>query len=254
MSLHFKKSGSGDALVLIHGLFGSLENLGAIARLLSAHFTVYSVDLPNHGRSLHTETTSLESLSHLLLEWLDQQQLQKVHIFGHSLGGKVGMELALRHPERVDRLVVVDIAPVHYEPHHHEVFGGLLAIDPTVLASRAEADTTLKQHVDDMVIRSFLLKNLVKEPGGHFSWRMNLPVIHRGYAELVKGNHAESSFHGDTLFLKGGNSDYIKEHFRDDILSRFPKAGLKVIANTGHWLHAEKPEIVAKITQKFFSQ
>lgn len=248
--LYSRHQGQGEPLVLIHGLFGSLENLGALAKLLSQHFTVYSVDLPNHGRSPHTADMSLQSMAAAVGEWMDGQGLSSAHFLGHSLGGKTAMEFALRHPARVRKLIVVDIAPVGYPPHHNDVFAGLLNIDPDSLGSRQEADHLLLPHVPELAVRSFLLKNLVKEESG-FHWRMNLPVIHRCYSQLISANSGELSFAGDVLFFKGGNSDYIGESQRDAILDKFPNAQLKVIANTGHWLHAEKPELVATLSLKF---
>lgn len=252
MSLNFKKSGSGEPLVLVHGLFGSLENLGGIARLLQDQFTVYSVDLPNHGRSPHFSPTSLEQMSEEIGRWFDEQGLTHAHWLGHSLGGKVCMELALNRPDIVGRLVVVDIAPIKYGQHHDDVFAGLLSVDPAQLKSRSEADKIIAEHVPEIAVRSFLLKNLQKEGDG-FVWRMNLHALHNHYLSLIKANRQDASFAGPTMFLKGGNSPYIGESQREDILSRFPNAQLKVVANTGHWLHAEKPEVVAKLVSKFLT-
>jgi len=250
-SLYFRRAGEGEPLLLIHGLFGSLENLGALARPLAESFTVYSLDLPNHGRSPQVDSMSLASMTETLLAWLDEQKLGQVHLLGHSLGGKVAMELELRHPERVKNLAVLDIAPVDYPPHHNDVFAGLLALDTTQLQSRSEADHLLKAHVPEIAVRSFLLKNLVKDPQGGFAWRMNLPIIHRDYPQLIAANRRGASFGGNTLFIKGGNSDYLQAKYRDDILERFPKAAIKIVPDTGHWLHAEKPELVARLVKRF---
>ena len=252
MPLHFKKTGEGAPVVLIHGLFGSLENLGAIARFLSKQFTVFSLDLPNHGKSLHTDSTDLNSMCMLVKSWMEEHNLDSAHILGHSLGGKVAMELALNFPRCVDRLVVIDIAPVTYPARHNDVFGGLLSFDPNSIESRHEADAHLREHVEESAVRSFLLKNLVKVESG-FEWRMNLPVIHQAYQNLISENRTEREFLGEVLFLKGANSDYIQKAHREAIESRFPNTSLKVIDNTGHWLHAEKPEIVSKIITRFFT-
>ncbi len=237
--------------MLIHGLFGSLENLGAIARLLSEHFTVYSVDLLNHGRSPQTNSVSLDIMVDAFFEWLNEQGLDQVHLVGHSLGGKVAMEFALTHPERVDKMVVMDIAPVHYDPHHNAVFQGLFAVNVNDIRSRSDAENAMKPFVPEDAVRSFLLKNLVRSSSGQFSWRMNLNALHEGYASLIRANAKEKAFPRDTLFVKGGASDYIQESHREEIMSRFPKAGLKVVANTGHWLHAEKPQLVARLIDNF---
>ncbi|MFL0804147.1 MAG: alpha/beta fold hydrolase [Agarilytica sp.] len=250
MPLHHKHQGQGAPLVLIHGLFGSLENLGAIARMLAHDFSVYSLDLPNHGRSPHVDDTSLPAMSKQVAQWMAQHKLENAHIVGHSLGGKTAMELALTRPALVDRLVVMDIAPSTYPPHHSDVFKGLLSVDIDNIRSRSEAEEAMKSHVPEIAVRSFLLKNIQRESSGRFSWRMNLTALHAHYADLICGN-SNKVFDGDTLFLKGGASDYITEKNRDDIVRRFPKSALKVVVNTGHWLHAEKPEIVSKLIQRF---
>lgn len=252
MELNFSQAGDGPPLLLIHGLFGSLENLGGIARPLAERFSVYSVDLPNHGRSPHTDSLSLSSLAEALESWLDSRQLGQVSVVGHSLGGKVGMELALTHPARVDNLIVMDIAPVKYPPHHDEVFAGLAAIQTASLTTRSEADDILKQFVSDTAVRSFLLKNLVKKGKG-YAWRMNLPVLQQHYDEILAGNAEDKRFGGEVLFIKGGDSKYIQEKHRDTILFRFPKANVKIVPGTGHWLHAEKPDLIASIITRFIN-
>jgi Predicted hydrolases or acyltransferases (alpha/beta hydrolase superfamily) len=248
--LHAKEAGSGKPVVLIHGLFGSLENLGGIARKLAEHHHIYSLDLPNHGRSDHTDQTSLAEMADTVYRWLQRQSFCHASFVGHSLGGKVVMELALTHPEVVDRLAVLDIAPVHYTPRHNDVFSGLLALNMDELKSRSEADDQLRQYVQEPAVRSFLLKNLVRKEG-RFSWRMNLKALHHHYPKLVGGNRSGSCFRGQTLFLKGGRSNYIEPHHKDEILTRFPLAKVKIVADTGHWLHADKPDLVTRLLLKF---
>lgn len=249
--LYHRTSGQGEPLVMIHGLFGSMENLGALARFLKDSYTIYSVDLPNHGRSGHAEDMHLQSMAAAVAKWMDQQGLTQAHFLGHSLGGKVAMETALQASSRVKKLVVMDIAPVTYSARHNDVFDGLLAIDPSQISSREEANDLMLPHVPDVAVRSFLLKNLVKGENG-FEWRMNLDDLHKNYPFLIEGN-SPAVFPNDTLFLKGGNSDYITSEHREAILQRFPRAQLKVVPNTGHWLHAEKPELVARLVKKFLA-
>lgn len=249
MPLFARSQGAGPPLVLLHGLFGTLENLGGIAKPLAQHFTVISLDLPNHGRSQPLATLSLPLMAQQVATWLAGQGIQQAHFLGHSLGGKVLMELALQQPNLVEKLVVLDIAPVHYSPHHNAVFEGLLALQPSQLTSRAEADAQLAPYVPETAIRSFLLKNLVKTEQG-FAWRMDLPIIHRDYAAII-GANSPAAFTGPTLFIKGGDSPYIQAQHQDAILQRFPHAQVKVVPNTGHWLHAEKPEVVAGVCRRF---
>lgn len=252
MPLHVKQAGNGKPLVLIHGLFGSLENLGSIARQLAERFCVYSLDLPNHGRSPHTDDTSLAHMAGVVSQWLHQQHFSQASFIGHSMGGKVAMELALTEPDLVDRLAVLDIAPVYYSPHHNRVFEGLLSLQPDALASRAEADAYLSLHVQEPAVRSFLLKNLVKQEQG-YGWRMNLATLHNSYERLVGANRSDTVFQGRTLFLKGANSNYIKPEYREEIRRRFPSSLVQVVAGTGHWLHAEKPDRVAQLLLEFLS-
>lgn len=249
MPIDYSTRGEGEPLVLVHGLFGTRENLGAIAKILSESFTVYSVDLPNHGRSAHVDEFDLRHMADALAAWMDRIELKSAHFFGHSLGGKAAMELALVYPDKVQKLVVADIAPVEYEHRHEGVFTGLLAIDIDALDSRVTADKVLAETVPEKPVRSFLLKNLQRNDG-KFEWRMNLKSIHKNYAELVRGNH-EACFDRPVLFLKAQNSDYIKSEHREDIVSRFPNTELKVVSNTGHWLHAEKPELIARLVARF---
>lgn len=249
--LHFREAGEGPPLVLIHGLFGSLENLGGLARPLSERFKVYSIDLPNHGRSPHGTGTTIASMAAQLGDWLETQGLGSCLLLGHSLGGKVAMELALSAPDKVERLLVLDIAPSAYTSRHQSVFNGLRAIQPDRLATRAEAEQILSEHVPEAGVRSFLLKNLVKADSG-FQWRMNLLELASAYPELIAENRA-GTFGGPTLFVKGGRSDYLQEEHRADVLGRFPYAQFKVVADAGHWLHAEKPGIVAALAMRFFA-
>ena len=249
--LHHRVAGQGKPLVAIHGLFGSMENLGAVVRHLRDDYTVYSLDLPNHGRSPHKAGMHLQAMAGQVREWMAHFGIDKAHFLGHSLGGKVAMETALQTPECVDKLVVMDIAPVNYSARHNDVFAGLFAVDPARISSREEADRLMSEHVKESAVRSFLLKNLVKTDAG-FEWRMNLADLHQSYPSLIEGN-TSSRCDCPTLFLKGGDSDYIQETHRDDILSRFPNTQLKVIPDTGHWLHAQKPELVARLVKKFLA-
>lgn len=251
--LHFKVAGEGAPLILLHGLFGSSENVGAIARLLSANFKVYSVDLPNHGRSSHRDGAGLEHMAHAVWQWLEEVGISNPVIVGHSLGGKVAMEIALTHPQQLAGLVIIDIAPVAYPPRHQDVFAGLNAVDPMALSSRADAEKLMAPYVQEAAVRSFLLKNLVKVDRG-FSWRMYLDDIQREYPNLINENRAGAVFHAPVLFLKGGASDYIRADHHQAITRRFPAAQFKVIANAGHWLHAEKPELTVTLIRKFLDE
>lgn len=250
MKLHSTVVGDGPPLVLIHGLFGSQENLGALARNLKQSFCVYSLDLPNHGRSSHGDKVDLKTMKEAVCSWMDDARLASAAIVGHSLGGKVAMEIALNEPTRAETLVVMDIAPVAYDPHHNSIFAALEALDLATYTRRNEIDLTLSQAIPETAVRSFLLKNLARAESGGYQWRMNLNALSRDYPQLIREN-TEAVYDGATLFLKGGTSDYLKSEHQTAVVSRFPAAEFKVVAGTGHWLHAEKPELVASLIKKF---
>ena len=253
LKLHAKVAGKGEPIILLHGLFGSLENLGGIARLLSKSFEVHSLDLRNHGRSPHHQQMHYASLAADVEHYMNSVNLDKVHILGHSMGGKTGMQLALDFPERVNKLIVADIAPVQYGRHHDDVFQGLQRIDPSQLKSRQQADELIRKDVPEIAVRQFLLKNLVKHGAGSFGWRMNLSAIKDNYIHIIAGQHHERAFAGKVLFIKGGASDYIKPQYKEHTIKLFPKAEIRVIPNTGHWLHAEKPDVFTAICKRFLN-
>ncbi len=250
MQLNLQISGSGAPLIIMHGLFGTLLNWSGQIKALSEHFTVYAVDLRNHGRSPHADKTSYPLMADDILELMDQQGLESAHILGHSMGGKVAMQLALNHPQRVNKLIIVDIAPVQYPNHHGDVFTGLNAVDLGSLTSRAEADKQLSQYVDELSVRQFLLTNLYRTEEKRFTWRMNLPVLESCYDEISKAPSGPA-FEKPVLFIKGENSDYITADYREQILSLFPKAEYRLIQGSGHWPHAEKASIFTRLVLNY---
>jgi esterase len=252
MKLHGKQfSTQGEPLLVMHGLFGSLGNWSWHCRQLSKDFAVYGLDLRNHGASPHSDEMDYTHMAQDVLEFMDDHGIARAHLLGHSMGGKVAMQVALSAPQRVERLVVADIAPVTYRGEHDDIFAGLLAIDLAALQSRTEADHILAPYEPDELVRQFLLTNLMKNPEGGFHWRINLPVLQSNYERLREKPAATGPFEGPTLFVKGALSNYITEQHRDDILARFPRARTKVIMHTGHWLHAEKPETFYRIVLQF---
>ncbi len=250
MILHTDITGQGEPLVLIHGLFGSYENLGVIARSLQDKFQIINLDLRNHGRSPHSEQMNYPLMAADVLETLDAQGLNQVSVLGHSMGGKVAMQLALQAPERVKKLILADISPVVNEPRHAGILRAMQQIDLTTLQDRREADQQLSATVTELGVRQFLLKNLVKE-GNTFSWRLNLPALVANYPEILAAPQAKEPYLGPVLFIKGGDSDYLQPSHQDAIQQLFPHAKAKVIQGTGHWLHAEKPAAFSKIVADF---
>ena len=251
VDLNFSVSGSENTpVILLHGLFGMGDNLLSLAKVLEKNYTVYRVDLRNHGRSGFDKTMSLPEMASDVATWMDQQGIEQADFLGHSLGGKVAMQLALTSPERVNKLVVADIAPVEYPPHHSDVLEGLQQVKLSELSSRRDADQVLSQFIEEPGVRQFLLKSLYKDEQG-FHWRFNLDVIVSEYDHLRQGVSGEP-FANPVLFIKGEHSKYIRAENQPVIKKLFPNFGFKVIQNTGHWLHAEKPAVFNRLVERFF--
>ncbi|MBM0491798.1 alpha/beta fold hydrolase [Aeromonas jandaei] len=251
--MNFKEQGQGPAVILIHGLFGSLDNLGLLARALGEHYRVISVDLRNHGTSFRSDDMSYPAQAADILALMDHLGLDQAAIVGHSMGGKVGMQLAKLAPARASRLVVADMAPVAY-PHsrHQNVFAGLNATLATLPQSRSDAERILAEHIEIAGVRQFLLKSFAKGDDG-WQWRFNVPALEENYANIMGWPEDERRFEGPVLFIKGGDSDYMQPQYSEAALAQFPAAKVRVIAGTGHWLHAEKPMLFNKLVVDFLS-
>jgi esterase len=250
MKLNFKKSGSGPPLVILHGLFGSLDNWSSIAKELVDHFTLYLVDQRNHGDSPHDEVWNYAVMVEDLKELLDAEGLEKIYLMGHSMGGKTAMNFAVKYPELVDRLVVADIAPRYYPVHHQSILEGLNSLDLKAIHSRKEADEQLAKYVPELGVRQFLLKSLSRDSEG-FVWKINLPVISREIENVGEALPEGAHFDGPTLFLAGANSNYIQQKDIPDLEAHFPSYELEFVSDAGHWLHAEQPHAVVVELRKF---
>ncbi len=250
MLLNFTQRGEGPPVILIHGLFGSAGNLGMVARGLAGDFSVYSLDIRNHGDSPWDDNMDYPSLAADVTQTLDHLGIDTCSILGHSMGGKIAMQLACDSPQRVNRLIVADVAPVHYPPHHDSTLAGLLAVEQAEPASRSDADAILARTIDEPGVRAFLLKSLRRGEDGRFRWLLNRPAIAHNY-EALGGANSGQPYTGPTLFIKGSESDYITEDHREQIQNLFPNAQLKIIADTGHWLHAEKPTVFNRLVLDF---
>lgn len=247
MLLHYQTGGEGQPLVLIHGLFGSADNWGSIARHFSQHYQVISIDLRNHGRSPHCASQTYADMAADLLELCDRLELAHIHVLGHSLGGKVAMQFATQYPERVSKLIVVDMAMRAYADAHTPLIQAMLALDLTTLRSRSEAEKALSQTIPDLMVRQFLLTNLVKT-GETLQWRINLQALKANYPALIAPLLA--SFAKPSLFIRGEHSDYVQESDRVDIQRDFPQATFETLP-TGHWVHAEQPQLFIEAVTNF---
>jgi esterase len=254
MLLNYQQLGQGPDVVLIHGLFGSLENLNVIAKALAENYTVTNVDLRNHGRSFHSETMNYEVMADDIYNLLKNLNISNAHIIGHSMGGKAAMQLALKYNDVVNKLVVLDISPVANKPRHSAIFAGLNEVAESNVADRKAADQLLAKHIDEMGVRQFLLKSFAKNDQGQYQWRFNLDVLNQQYENILSQLDENDSCLCDTLFVKGNDSDYILAEHRPMIMNLFPNAKAKVIHGAGHWLHAQKPLAVNKAISDFLQQ
>jgi esterase len=249
-TLHYQQQGSGADIILIHGLLGSLENLNMIAKSLKDNYRVTNIDVRNHGLSFHKNSMTYSELAQDIVELMEVAGIERSHILGHSMGGKIAMEIALDHSEKVNKLIVADIAPVAYPSHHAHIIKGLQSINVDNIQTRKDADNQLSQFVDEVGIRQFLLRNLVAKDG-KFRFKCNLDYIEKCYQQIMKGYQGEQHFTGETLFIKGGNSDYITSEHQNIIRELFPNSRAKIIQGTGHWLHAEKTTAFNKVVNDF---
>jgi esterase len=249
--VYVKQTGQGPAVILLHGLFGAGGNLGSLARALQKQFTVFSLDLPSHGRSGWLPKLDLPAMADRLRHWMGAEGLSAAHLVGHSLGGKVAMQLALQYPGRVQSLIAADIAPVAYAAHHEMVFAALQAVAAARCSSREEAGTVLASHLQDDAVIQFLLTSLQRDDAGIMRWRFDLQGIRASYPSLLAAPRAEQSYLGPALFIKGGASDYIQEQHWPAIKAFFPAASIRVMPGCGHWLHVEKPQLFNGIVARF---
>ena len=249
MKLNFKTFGSGPPLVICHGLFGMLDNWHTLAKKWADDFSVFIVDLRNHGKSPHDEEFSYTSMAEDLQEFLEDNWIHKAHFLGHSMGGKAVMQLALSEPDLIEKLVVVDMGTDANKAGHQTIFEAMLSLPIDSLKSRGEAEEHLSQYIEQPGVRLFLMKNLTRNPTGGFRWKMNLPVIHKNYTEILKAMPMET-FEGNTLFIRGAKSGYLPSELSEQTLGRFPKA-VQLNFEAGHWVHAEKPNELSEAVRNF---
>lgn len=250
MELNYRSFGAGKPLVILHGLFGTLDNWMTLGKAFAENHTVYLVDQRNHGQSPHDDEFNYDVMAADLDEFLHSKQIKNPVLLGHSMGGKTVMRYAQIHPHEWDKLIVVDIAPRSYPVHHQQIIEGLKSLPIEDITSRSEADTQLSTYVSDQGQRQFLLKNLQRSPEG-FKWKMNLPVIEENIELMGEGLTSEPPLTGDILFIRGEKSQYIRPEDYDEIYRLFPDARIETIEDAGHWVHAEKPGELFELVRNF---
>lgn len=250
--LYSKIEGSGKPLLIIHGFLGMSDNWKTLgAQFASDGFQVHSLDLRNHGRSFQSDEFSYELMAQDVFEYCQFHKLEKINIIGHSMGGKVAMLFATMHPELIDKVIVADIGPKFYAPHHQDILAGLNAVDFSKKPSRNEVEEILSSYISDFGTRQFLMKNLYWKEPGQLAFRFNLDVFNKKIDQIGKQLEADLISEKPTLFIRGGKSNYILDSDFENIKRHFPNATLETIPNVGHWLHAENPTMFYQLSSSF---
>ena len=249
--LNSQQVGNGDKnIIILHGFLGMGDNWRSFAkRLDGVKFKINLVDQRNHGKSFWHEGMSYEDMAKDLLLFCNSQKITKTIIIGHSMGGKTAMKFSLLFPEKVEKLIVVDIAPKMYYPDFKNIIDGYNNLDLDSFRSRSEIDNVYKIFVRDNFLRSFLMKNIYRDKEGKFKLRINLQVLEKKILEIGSFNHENLFFDKSTSFIKGSKSDYILEKDENLIKKCFPKYSLHEVHDAGHWVHYDKPEIFEKIVK-----
>jgi len=250
--LYSKIEGVGKPLLILHGFLGMSDNWKTLGTQFAKEgFEVHLLDLRNHGRSFHSEEFSYEVMAQDVLDYCEFNSLKKINLLGHSMGGKVAMFLSVENPDLVERLIIADIGPKYYQPHHQFIFQGLNAIDFSKKPNRNDVETILKKHIDENGTIQFLMKSLYWKEVGQLDFRFNLEAFNSDYHAIGNPLLENDIFDQPTLFIRGGNSSYIREKDFDGIFRHFPKAKIETIPNAGHWLHAENPLLFFELVMQF---
>jgi esterase len=253
LQLHFKTYGSGEPLIILHGLFGSLDNWQTLAKEWATDYTVIALDLRNHGRSPFADSHSYQNITDDIAELMEQNWIYKAHLLGHSMGGKAALHFATQYEDRINKLMIADIGTKPYDGGHEAVFAALQSIDLTENISRKAVETQLSALLpDDAATLLFLLKNLSRNVAtGLLEWKINIPVLWQYYREIIGGIVIDAPINVPTLFLRGSRSNYITDADWQTLRNDFLNAQLVTIGEAGHWLHADNPKVFAAAISTF---
>lgn len=261
--LNFRNIGQGQPVIVLHGLYGASDNWVSVARELMGYCNVYLLDMRNHGASPHLPEHTYQAMVDDILEFMNDQDIYSAIFLGHSMGGKVAMSFAGLHPERVKKLIVVDISPRTYSTEngdqqieeHEKIISALSMIDLSLMKSRNQIDELLKKQISNARVRQFLMKNVERTKDKAFKWKLNLNVLKDSLPNVLIGLEDEEedikTFNNPVLFIKGENSDYIQEKDKKYIKEIFSHAKIETIGGASHWVHAEKSDEFIQIVKEF---
>lgn len=256
VELNYKEFGNkdNDTLIILHGLFGSLDNWQTLARKFGETYHVFTIDQRNHGKSIHTEEHSYELMAEDLNSFLEQQGLDQVFIIGHSMGGKTLLQFMIDFPHKLKKGICVDMSYKEYQSGHDVIFDALKSVPVEKIESRNDADKILSEKISHAGIRQFLLKNIDRTNNGSYKWKMNLKALDNHYDSILKSIIPPIPVNLPILFIKGEKSDYLQMDDIDDIKTYFPLAEIENVKNAGHWIHAEQPESFYKIVIEYLKK
>ena len=255
IQLNYKSFGQGPPLIIVHGLFGTLDNWQTIAKQFSTSYSVFLIDQRNHGRSPHVDGLfNYKILAEDLKEFMEQNWIYKASLIGHSMGGKTILQFAAEYPEMIDKMVVVDIGPKIYEGGHEIVLEALAAVPIETLADRQQAEQILWSKIGEMGTVQFLLKNLSRKKEGGFEWKMNLKNLVENYSNILAAIEKSEPCMVETLFIRGGRSNYITESDYPLLLQQYPNSTVATIEDAGHWVHADKPQELYTLASQFLNK
>lgn len=252
MKLNYRKYGQGQPLIILHGLFGMSDNWVTLGKRFADNFEVFIIDQRNHGLSPHSNIFNYYVMAYDLAEFIDDHNIEKPIILGHSMGGKTAMLYSLENKEKVSKLIVADISPRKYELHHINIIKAMQAVDFGKVKSRKDVEEQLEEEISSYKIRHIIMKNIYRVENEQLAWKININSIAENIDSIFAEINHKNAFPKPTLFVKGGLSDYIIEETDIPIIEKlFPNYQLKTIENASHWLHAETPEAFYQIIIDF---
>lgn len=250
--LYSRIEGKGKPLVILHGFLGMSDNWKTISgEYAEEGFEVHALDMRNHGRSLQSDEFNYDVMTEDIKEYCEGHNLDVIDLMGHSMGGKAAMFFAVKYPEKVNKLIIADIGPKYYPPHHQDILSGLSAVDFSEKPERSDVEDILKEYIKDFGTRQFLMKSLYWKEPGQLAYRFNLDVFNEKIENIGVALPEDARYEKPVLFLRGEKSNYIKDEDFEYIQKQTPKAQLVDIKNAGHWLHAENPKDFLAETLKF---
>lgn len=251
--LNYKKMGDGPALIILHGLFGSLDNWATLGRSWADAYSVYLVDLRNHGKSPHTDTHTIPDMVADLVGFIQEHQIEKPVVMGHSMGGKVVMEMALEHSDLIGGLIIVDIGPHGYSRGHDDIFEGIHSLALEDVSTRQEIEEQLSESIRNRAVVLFISKNIDRTKSG-FRWKINVDVLEKDYEHVIKPIEPGRTFDGRVLLLRGERSNYVEPQHHETLREFFPNVQIVTIEEASHWVHADKPEEVDQRVRDFMDE